>query len=185
MAFPAFLDACTLIPINVTDVLLRLAEAQTYRPLWSAHVLDEVERNLPECDTNMTPEKAAHRVGIMRAAFLDAEVTNYEALIPSMTNHEKDRHVLAAAVRGGAALIVTPNLSDFPDAALQPYDVDAVHPDAFLQDQLDLYPEQTLACLRELVADRTRPPVTLDSFLTQLAKTVPKFCEDAHRRAHA
>ncbi|MCX2734277.1 hypothetical protein OOZ19_28880 [Saccharopolyspora sp. NFXS83] len=26
MTFPAFLDACALIPINVTDVLLRLAD---------------------------------------------------------------------------------------------------------------------------------------------------------------
>lgn len=181
MAFPAFLDACTLIPINLTDVLLRLAEAHTYRPLWSAHVLAEVERNLPRCAAEMTPAKARHRVETMRSFFPDAEVTGYESLIPAMTNEQKDRHVLAAAVRADAALIVTANLRDFPATALAPYDIEAVHPENFLLDQLDLYPEQTVQCLHELVAARKRPAETLESFLTQLAKTVPGFCSAAFR----
>ena len=45
----------------------------------------------------------------------DAEVTGYETLIDGMTNHEKDRHVLAAAVRGNAEVLVTFNLDDFPN----------------------------------------------------------------------
>lgn len=35
-----------------------------------------------------------------------------------MTNDPKDRHVLAAAVRGHAGLIVTANIKDFPASAL-------------------------------------------------------------------
>ena len=35
-----------------------------------------------------------------------------------MTNHPKDRHVLAAALRTGAQTIVTFDLKDFPEAAL-------------------------------------------------------------------
>jgi len=38
----------------------------------------------------------------------------------SMTNHPKDRHVLAAAVGGGARKLVTANLQDFPDHTLTP-----------------------------------------------------------------
>jgi predicted nucleic acid-binding protein len=34
-------------------------------------------------------------------------VTGYESLIGSMTNHPKDRHVLAAAVAGRADVLVT------------------------------------------------------------------------------
>lgn len=175
VAFPAFLDACALVPINLTDVLLRLADAGTFRPLWSAHVLEEVERNLPKL--GVTPDKARRRVDVMRNEFLDAEVTGYESLIPAMTNDPKDRHVLAAAVRADAALIVTANIKDFPPAALAPYDIDVVTPDHFLLDQLGLYPAETLQCLHELVADRQRPPETLDSFLIQLAKLTPDFAE--------
>ncbi|WP_084789308.1 PIN domain-containing protein [Saccharomonospora iraqiensis] len=183
VSFPAYLDSCCLVPINLTDVLLRLAEAHTYRPLWSDQVLDEVERNLVQASSTMTADKARRRVDMMRMQFRDARVTDYESLIPSMTNDPKDRHVLAAAVRGGAALIVTANIKDFPAEAVEPYDIEVTSPDEFLLDQLDLYPEPTLQCLRDLVAARKRPPETLHSFLAQLAKTVPGFCRAAHRHA--
>lgn len=45
-----------------------------------------------------------------------------------MTNHVKDRHVLAAAVRAAAAAVVTFNLDDFPDVAVDPFDIEALHP---------------------------------------------------------
>lgn len=178
MAFPAFLDACVLVPINLTDLLLRLAEADTYRILWSETVLDEIERNLP-C-LGVHPDKARKRVHQMRNSFPDALVTGFDALIPSMTNDRKDRHVLAAAVRADAAVIVTANLGDFPASALAPYDLDAVHPDDFLLNQLDLYPRQTLLCVREQIAAHRNPAVSIDGFLTKFAKTVPRFAAAIH-----
>lgn len=180
MAFPALLDACVLIPIKLTDILLRLAEANTYRPLWSQDVLDEVERNLPE--VGVTPDKARTRVKQMRDAFPDALVTGHEALIHAMTNDHKDRHVLAAAVRADAAVIVTANLTDFPPAALQPYDIDAVHPDDFLLDQLDLYPAQTVRCVHEHVAACRNPSITIGQLVSTLTKTVPRFAEAIRQR---
>ena len=138
MAFPAFLDACVLYPFYLCDTLLRLAEGGGYRPLWSGAVIDEVSRALVRDGAN--PESVARRAAAMRETFPDAEVTGYESLIPAMTNHEKDRHVLAAAVRADAAVIVTLNLRDFPHESLEPYELEARHPDEFLLDQLDLYP---------------------------------------------
>lgn len=173
MAFPAFLDACVLIPIKLTDLLLRLAEANTYRILWSAEVIDEVERNLPR--VGVSPDKARTRIRQMCDTFPDAMVTGYEALVPAMTNHPKDRHVLAAAVRADAAVIVTANHKDFPASALDPYDLDAVHPDDFLLDQLDLYPIPTLRCLREQIAAHRNPVISTDQFLSTFKKTVPRF----------
>lgn len=182
MPFPAYLDACCLVPINLTDVLLRLAEAHTYRPLWSDQVLNEVERTLPQLSGAMTEAKARRRVDMMRRQFRDAQVTDYETLIPSMTNDPKDRHVLAAAIRGGAALIVTSNTKDFPPEATEPYDIAVASPDDFLLDQLDLSPDQTLRCLRDIVEARNRPPETVSSFMRQLSKTVPNFSATAHSR---
>lgn len=173
MAFPAFLDACVLVPITLADTLLRLAEAGTYRPLWSPDVLDEVERNLPELTGAI--EKAHRRVSVMRDYFPDALVTDYEALIPSMTNDQKDRHVLAAAVRAGAAVIVTANLKDFPATAVGPYDIDIMHPDDFLLDQLDLDPDATTTCVRDQIAAYNNPAIGTIEFLTKFAKLVPNF----------
>ncbi len=70
--FPAFLDTCTLYGAYLCDSLLRLAEAGTYRPLWSADVLDELERALVA--RGLAEAAVKYRIGEMRRAFPDAEV---------------------------------------------------------------------------------------------------------------
>jgi predicted nucleic acid-binding protein len=179
--FPALLDANVLIPLNTADLLLRLAEADTFRMLWSEQILDEVERNLVS-KLGKTPEQARRRVATMREVFPDAMVTGFEPLIGAMTNDEKDRHVLAAAVRANAAVIVTFNLKDFPPAALAPYDISAVAPDDFLLDQLELYPDKTLQCLFELMGSRRRPPIVPKEFLARFAGVAPRFVAEIRDR---
>ncbi|MFI5589360.1 putative toxin-antitoxin system toxin component, PIN family [Amycolatopsis sp. NPDC051758] len=181
MPFPALLDANVLIPLNTADLLLRLAEADTFCMLWSEQILDEIERNLVS-QLGRTPEQAQRRVATMRVVFPDAMVTGYEPLIGAMTNDEKDRHVLAAAVRANADVIVTFNLKDSPSAALAPYDITAVAPDDFLLDQLELYPHRTLDCLYGLVFARQRPPLQLAEFLARFAGVAPRFVAEVHER---
>jgi predicted nucleic acid-binding protein len=170
------LDACVLLPYQLADLLLRLADAEMYEPLWSEDILTEVERNLVE-KFGVAPEKAARRIGRMQSAFPNASVESYQGLIPAMTTHPKDRHVAAAAVRGGAALIVTANLRDFPPESLSQYDIEVVHPDDFLQDQLGLSHEVTMACLLEQRRAYTRPPLSFTQFYLSLRKTVPNFSD--------
>jgi hypothetical protein len=170
------LDACVLLPYQLADLLLRLADAELYEPLWSEEILAEVERNLIG-KFGIAPEKASRRVEQMRSAFPNALVEGYEDLIPAMTNHPKDRHVAAAAVRGGAALIVTANLSDFPPESLSQYDIEAVHPDDFLQNQLDPHRKITMATLKEQRRAYTRPPFTFREFYLRLGKIVPGFTD--------
>lgn len=171
MPFRVLLDACVLVPYHLSDLLLRLSEAEMFDPLWSAEILDEVRRHVPA--------RAQGRVERMERAFPLAGVEGYEGLIPAMSNQEKDRHVLAAAVRGAAALVVTANLKHFPADALEPYDIEAVHPDAFLLDQLDLDPARVLRVLADQRADYTRPELSINEFYRTLAVTVPAFAEAA------
>jgi predicted nucleic acid-binding protein len=178
MTFPVLFDACVLLPYQLCDLLLRLAEKEMYRPLWSEQILQEVERNLIK-SFGTTEQQAHRRVDQMRAAFPLASVANYENLVPAMTNHPKDRHVLAAAVKGGAALIVTANLKDFPAEALSPYGIEAVHPDEFLQDQLDLDSECTKECIAEQRAAYKKPKLTAAEFYESLRVTVPGFADQA------
>ena len=116
----------------------------------------------------------------MRSAFPDAEVMGYEDLISEMTNEVGDRHVVAAAVRANAEIIVTFNLRHFPVDALQRYDLEAVHPDAFLLDQLDLYPQVTLAAVENIAAAYESPPMTTEQFLEKIARAgAPQFAKRA------
>ncbi|MBB5825127.1 PIN domain-containing protein [Micromonospora carbonacea] len=118
----------------------------------------------------------------MREAFPDAMVGGYESLIDGMTNDPKDRHVLAAAVRANAEVLVTFNIADFPEPALKPYDVLAVHPDDFLLDQLDLYPAQTLDVLHRQAHVYRREPTTVPGLLVLLGRTgVPQFAAEVRR----
>jgi len=75
----------------------------------------------------------------------EANVRGYEAIERSLHLPDaNDRHVLAAAIRSGAQTIVTLNLRDFPKEALEPYDIDARHPDDFVMGLLDLAPESVI-----------------------------------------
>ena len=80
MAFPAFLDTCVLYPAYLCDTLLRLAESESYRPLWSADVLTELRRNLIE--QRLDTDNVDHRISEMRRAFPDAEVAGYGGMFP-------------------------------------------------------------------------------------------------------
>ena len=180
MTFPALLDTCVLYPAYLCDTLLRLAEAEAYRPLWSADILIELKRNVVEA--GIPADRVDRRIAQMSHSFPDAMVTGYDSLIDGMTNDPKDRHVLAAAVRANAEVIVTFNVRDFPEPALKPYDILAVHPDDFLLDQLDLYPGLTVEVLEQQAASYRREPTTIAGLLPLLERTgLPQFTAEVRR----
>jgi hypothetical protein len=170
----ALLDACTLIPIRLTTTLLWLAEAGLFEVLWSDAILDEVERNLPK--VGIGREQAARRVATMRHAFgAAALVDDFEHLIPDMACHVKDRHVLAASVRGGADRLVTFNGKDFPPESVDQHGIQVVHPDLFLVQLLAERPVEVVAALDRGTAALRKPPQTTREFLASLTRTVPMF----------
>jgi predicted nucleic acid-binding protein len=176
VSFPVFFDTNALFGAVQKDVILELAELGIFRPLWSRDVLDELERNLARL---VSPMAAAGRVAAMRDAFPDAMVSGYDALIPAMTCDPKDRHVLAAAVKADAEVLVTFNLKDFPAESLAPFDLVVVHPDDFLLDQIDLYPFHVQRALEGIATAYEAPPLTTAQLLSSLARDLPKFAARA------
>ena len=65
-------------------------------------------------------------------------------------------------------MIVTFNLSDFPEQALAAYGMEARHPDEFLSHLFDEAPEAFLGALQEMVAQLKNPPRTLVQHLDVL-----------------
>ncbi len=176
MAFRVLLDACVLVPYELSNVTLTLAEHGLFTPLWSRQILDEVERALT-AKLGIAPDKARKRIAAMTEAFPHAMVDDYLDLIKVMRCHKKDRHVLAAAVRGDAQTLVTANLDDFPGKAADPYDIEIVHPDRFLSDQLDLDPDLTVHALDSVAARYKSPPMTVLELMRRLRPTAPNFSQ--------
>src|SRR5258707_2189426 len=123
LRYGAVLDACALVPIALADTLLRVAEKGLYRPLWSDRILAEAQAATEEIHPGIDVSK---RFAQMREAFDDAMVTGWEELEPGIRLPDQDdRHVVAAAIRGGAQAIITANVKDFPAAALEPLGLEA------------------------------------------------------------
>ncbi len=177
--FKALLDANVLYPQYLNDALLRLAYAGVYQVQWSEKILEEMARNVKSKRPEALPTSIDRRVKMMKEAFPEAMITGYEALIPQMTNDEKDRHVLAAAIVGRADVIVTSNVKDFPPFSCTPYGIDVQPPDKFLCYQWHLRePEYLTAILEEWASTLSAPPLTLEQLLEEhLARSAPQFCE--------
>ena len=97
-------------------------------------------RNRPD----LSREKLERTRMLMDKHAPDALVTGYEDLIEGLHLPDRDdRHVLAAAIRGRADVIVTANVRDFPADTLTPFEIEAQHPDEFIAHLLDLAPGLT------------------------------------------
>ena len=82
----------------------------------------------------------------MDAHFPDCLVEGYEPIIDNLQLPDvDDRHVLAAAIRGQAEAIITFNLKDFPASILEPFGIQAIHPDEFLSDMYELKPSDAIS----------------------------------------
>lgn len=176
MSFPAVLDACVLYPASLRDTLLRCAEAQLFEVVWSARILEEVERNLVG-DGRATAVQARRLVTFMHEAFPDAGADPEEVarLEPAMDCDPDDNHVAAAAVAGGAELIVTHNLADFRSRVLQHLEIHVADPDDLLCEFLATDQPLVLDLLHRQAAALTRPPITLEQLIGFLEATVPRF----------
>ena len=138
--YAAVLDACVIVPWCLCDTLLRLAEEPAmYRPLWSERILEEAGGVL-EGKLGLTSQQRKHRITEMKKAFPEALVRDNTRFAESLKGVADidDRHVLAAAIIGGAQAIVTANTKDFPTPYLAQFDIACLHPDDFLVHQLHL-----------------------------------------------
>lgn len=179
MSFVVVLDACVLFPASLRDTLLRAAQTDLYRMQLTEDILEEVQRNLVK---KGMPEAKAYRLATtIREQFSDAFVTHHRPLIVAMPNHEKDRHVLAAAVACKAQVIVTQNLKDFPDGLLSPFEIAAQSPDKFLVQLLQLYRDNMIDLLVKQAKNLHTPPMTVLEVLETLKLHVPVFAELARK----
>jgi hypothetical protein len=120
--FTVFYDACVLYPAPLRDLLMRLALTDLYRARWSDQIHEEWITAVLRNRSDLSRAQLERTRSLMNAHVRDALVDGYQSLIPALALPDPDdRHVLAAAIKRGADLIVTFNLDDFPDHVLASY----------------------------------------------------------------
>ena len=164
------LDACVLYPATLRDFLLRLVEAEVFDGYMTHEILDECFRSILRDRPDLNPHKLRRTRDALEGAFADLIIDGYEHLIGDVDlPDQNDRHVLAAAIHEGISLIVTFNLRDFPESALSPQGIVALHPDTFVLACLEMADEMIVDVLRAQAAELRNPPTTVDQMLDRLA----------------
>lgn len=169
--FTAVLDTNVIYPVWLRDLLLWLAQYDMYRPAWSEKIMVEFEAVVRRKHPKMDEAKVARITNAMCEAFPQAMVENYHGLIDTLElDDEDDRHVLAAAIKVNANVLVTNNTKDFPPEYCDQYGVTVKSPDDFLCDLIDLDPKRCVDAFTAMVANKTNPPLNEFEVLDVLRK---------------
>lgn len=151
MAFIVVLDANVLYPFHLRDLLVRIALKGLYQAKWTEAILDEAFDNLRANRPDLDPARLERTRRMMCEVVRDCLVTGYEPLVAGIeTPDPQDRHVIAAAIRSQAQVIVTNDQTGFPSTTLEPYGIKVQTADEFVAHCIDLNPELVVDVLEEM-----------------------------------
>ena len=176
-------DANVLYPNALRDVLIRAAQHGLVKAHWTERILNEVFANLYLNRPDIDRQKLDRTRVLMNQSIRDVLVTGFEPLeaILQLPDHD-DRHVLAAAIRARAQMIVTANVRDFPPDELSTWGIEATHPDSFLVDLFHRH-EPTLRSIVQQIAEATsRPRLQEEDVIDQLNRCGAVKVAEALRR---
>jgi predicted nucleic acid-binding protein len=122
VAFVVVYDANVLYPALLRNILILVAQRGIVQAKWTSQILDKAFSNLQKNRTDLDTEKLDRTRALVERSIRDANVTDYEELIGLIKLPDpNDRHVLAAAIKSHAQVIVTFNQKDFPPEVLSKY----------------------------------------------------------------
>lgn len=169
-----FADANALYPSALRDILIELTLEGVITLQWSPEVLDELVRALVRTRADTTPEKGLRMVAAMMEAVPGALVIPPDGTLPATALPDPDDvHVLAAALHGGCAAILTFNVRDFPADRLTSHqpDLEGIHPDAFLVQLLTTRASAVLPIIERVRQNLTRPPMSVAAYADSLMRS--------------
>lgn len=139
--------------------------------------MDETEKAiaiiLSKKDHDDAVERAAQSRNLMNQAFAEATVVKYQHHGNGIGNlpDEGDRHVIAAAIKSKANIIVTENLKDFPRRVLAKYEIEAKSSDDFIADAIDLSPMLAIDAIKRMRLRLENSEKTAEILLLDMVKT--------------
>lgn len=149
-------DTCVLYPTVMREMVLGVARAGAFQPIWSDRILTEWAL-------------AARKLGPEGAAQAEAEIALLkaewpQALVPPAPGRERrlwlpdpnDIHVLAVAVEAGADRLMTQNAKDFPRHILAEEGLTRIDADTYLHGLWQRDPELLRDVAEHVLAEAQR-----------------------------
>ena len=160
------LDACVLFPAPLRDFLMHLCLLDVFQARWTNEIHTEWIRNVLEMRPDLTEKQLNRTKDLMNVHVRDCLVENYEHLIDKLSlPDENDRHVLAAAIKAKAEIILTFNLRDFPNEILQTQNLKAIAPDKLLSELFDSNSDNFNLAFERQLKSLKNPPKTAEELL--------------------
>lgn len=165
----AILDTNVLYPIEIRDILFWFAHYELFQPRWTHNIFNEWKSVMQR--KGIGDDEANKRIQKANRAFPNALVENHEILIPALSLPDPDDcHVLAAAIKSEAQIIVTNNIRDFTANILVEYSIKAQTPDDFLVGLIDLDTDTALQAFKSMVFNRKNPNLNENQVIRILKK---------------
>lgn len=175
-SFVMLLDANVMYPFRTRDVLFTFAQHGLFRARFTDQIMEEwtrsLIRNKPYLEVSVMEQAE-----VVRDVFQECFVTGCEPLLEGLELPDPDdRHVLAAAIKCAAQIIVTENLKHFPSEVLEAHDIEVSGADDALANTFDLFPIDCARALRTVRQRSVNPPFSQSEFLLDLTKSgMPKL----------
>lgn len=126
------LDTCVIYPTVMRQMILGVAGAGAFTPLWSERIIGEWLHAVAKLGPDAQAQ-AAGEAALMAARWPEARVAYAPSLEARLWLPDPaDTHVLAAAIAGSADGILTLNSRDFPRNILAEEGLWRADPDGFL-----------------------------------------------------
>ena len=169
--FVVLFDASVFYAAPVRDLFIELAVADMYRAKWTNKIHEEWIENLLRKRSDLKRENLEKTKRMINESVEDCLIEDYEDFIESLQLPDlDDRHVLAAAIKGEAQIIVTYNLKDFPNTILNKYGIEAQHPDDFFLNQTDLNLGSFLTAIKTIRFSLKKPPKSPQEYIASFRK---------------
>ena len=170
-SFTVVYDACVLYPAPLRDLLMWLALTDLFQAKWTEKIHEEWMNNILKNRPDITYKQLERTKQLMNQNVRDCLVTGYEPLIEGLELPDADdRHILAAAIKSNAEVIVTFNLKDFPSQNISQYGIEAQHPDQFILHLIDLNSQLVCQVVKNQLNTLKNPPMILEELLEVLRK---------------
>jgi len=176
--FTVFIDANVFFGARLRSLVLFMAQSKMFRARWTERVHDEWTRNVLS-KRNVDVEKLEYIKSCMNRSVLNCLVTGYEPLEQSFQLPDPDdRHILAAAIKTRADLILTFNAKDFPEDVVGPLGIEICNPDDFLLDLFGISEELFIGHVKADFEHYKAPKIAFDNYVADLRKAgIPKTAD--------